>query len=152
MGSVLLSSPFASGSRTAWCGLEHYNLPVHQGAPCSGDLSDFQLPAQHRSGQLHVLSTPPHPAICHLSLLCLLFPGPQYPSPSLCLCISDHLSSPNSNPAFSLSLSNYSGHPHCPWVVTSPSLKSCPNYNMCSNSAFSGIVPKCFKFVCLFPC
>lgn len=74
------------------------------------------------------------------------FPLPMHISPS------DHLSRPNSNPAFSLSLSNYARHPHSSCVVTSPSLKSCLSYNMCSTLAFSGIVPYLMFQICLpFP-
>lgn len=59
-GSVLLSSPFASGSSTAWHGIEHYNIAIPQNAPCSGDPSGFLLLPQHLLGQPHVLSTPQH--------------------------------------------------------------------------------------------
>lgn len=56
-GSGLLSSPVASGSRMAYCGIEQYNIPIPQDAPCSGAPSDFLLPATAPAGQPHVLST-----------------------------------------------------------------------------------------------
>ena len=120
------------------------------------------LRPQHLLGQSHVLSTAQH-AHLFIRLLPLsslptatsmpLFPGSQYPRSALHLCKSYHPSRPNSNPTSPQSLSNYPNTLNSPllWAVILPFSEMLPHLQYAFCLAFSGMVPQCFRFVCLVP-